>query len=109
MKGLKPIIYVLGLVAGTAIALPFCLQNAEGLKCWYETYAECEDVRSRQDMCLRNPSLDGKQEEGVYFDLPEFSDKLHLGPILYKYSQEVCSEEERKVDQPLRCEPDPTP
>lgn len=109
MRALKAITCFLGLLmASSASAMPYCLQNSEGNHCLYKTAMECEAARVGHDMCTDNLNDDISAQPSA--PSPLFTNQFYLGPILYKYTLELCSEEERAiVEEPLRCEPDPKP
>lgn len=95
--------------------LPYCIQNQEGLSCFYENFAECELFREDKDMCIANPRDDKDMYASEEDPDTEYSAFMQRQAHLYGlcteereacivHEQELCSEDGNTTDEkPLSC------
>ena len=95
------------MIFGTSTLLaepPFCLQTKDGLNCSFFTEADCEAMKGDHEFCTINPDQqDAEGEKSVYLHVKTFTENLCSDTICFRYSQENCTEEDYKDNEPLRC------
>ena len=100
-------ITLLTCLSGQGLARHYCLQSKSGLECDYHTLQNCErDSDSHKgEFCIYKPDyLSDKQDyDPLVIGGVPFCVNSTFGAICLHYTQESCTEEERK-DANLKCE-----
>ncbi len=84
----------------------FCIQSKQGLNCNYRTQEACDADAKDKEFCVPNP-----REDSTHSELQEpqamspYCKGTFVGKVCLQFPQEPCNEEERRIDQDLRCEP----